>query len=205
MKNSDTYYWDGRFRRNAVKLLPGDYYANDGTEMIVTVLGSCVSACIQDRKFKIGGMNHFMLPMDASYSRSNHHVAITDDSAAARYGNVAMERLINEIIKLGGNRLNMQAKIFGGARITNAKIDIGEDNIEYVREYLDMEGINVVSEDVGGTLPRKVYYIPSTNEVFIKKIQWMNNDTIVSREEHYMETLQKKDTDGEVFFLDLNQ
>lgn len=202
MNNIQPHYWDNRFKRHAIKLLPGDYYAINGAEVIVTVLGSCVSACIQDYYLKIGGMNHFMLPMEGRYSVDGAHVHIQDDSAAARYGNVAMEWLINEIIKLGGDRHNMQAKIVGGGRVTNGTNDIGADNIDFVREYLQMENIEIISEDVGGILPRKVYYIPETNDLYIKKIQRMNNDTIVTREKNYLNSLQESAMEGQVFYLD---
>ncbi len=193
-------YWDGRFNRQAVKILPGEYFVTDAKEMIVTVLGSCISACIQDEVLKIGGMNHFMLPKDKSYNKGSH-VDVIDDSDAARYGNVAMERLINDIIKLGGSRCNMKAKIFGGGRITNSSMDIGLDNIKFVREYLQMESIEILKEDVGSELPRKVYYIPESNDVYVKKIERMNNNTIIVRENNYIKSLKKTETESQVFFL----
>lgn len=199
MDNVSNSYWDERFKRQAVKILPGEYYASNGEEMIVTVLGSCVSACIQDKVSKVGGMNHFMLPMDKSYH--NKSIDVISDTDAARYGNVAMERLINDIIKRGGNRHNLTAKIFGGARITNARTDIGAGNIKFVREYLDIEGINILSEDVGSHFPRKVYYIPETNEVFVKRIERVNNATIVDREYNYINSLDKTETESQVVFL----
>ncbi|RDH85697.1 MAG: chemoreceptor glutamine deamidase CheD [endosymbiont of Galathealinum brachiosum] len=194
-------YWDSRFKRQAVKILPGDYFVTNGKEMIVTVLGSCISACVHDELLKVGGMNHFMLPQNKSYKNNNHHIDVIDDSKAARYGNVAMERLVNDIIKLGGSRHNMKAKIFGGGRITNARTDIGLDNIDFVREYLDIENIEILSEDVGDIYPRKVYYIPESNEVYVKKIERMNNDTIMVRENNYIKSLKKTETESQVFFL----
>lgn len=193
-------YWDDRFKRKTIKILPGEYYVSDKKEMIVTILGSCISACIQDEVTRIGGMNHFMLPMDKSYK--NGSVDVTSDTDAARYGNVAMERLINEIIKLGGSRHSMTAKIFGGGRITNTSTDIGASNIDFVREYLKIEGIPVLSEDVGNVFPRKVYYIPETNEVFVKRIRRVNNLIIVDRESKYISSLDKTETESQVFFYD---
>lgn len=202
MEQSLKCYWDDRFHRNAVKLLPGDYYACDGGEVIVTVLGSCISACVYDEVLNIGGMNHFMLPNEFRQENQKNKVEPTDDSNAARYGNVAMERLINEIIKLGGNKSNMKAKIFGGGQITHSTIDVGEGNIAFSREYLGLEGVEIISEDVGGQWPRKVYFIPSTHDVFVKRIERMNNNTIVTRENSYMDSLNKTEQQGQVFFLD---
>jgi len=200
MQQSFDGYWDNRFNRQAIKILPGEYFVTAGKEIIVTVLGSCISACIQDEILKIGGMNHFMLPNDKGYSKAKH-IDVIDNSEAARYGNVAMERLINDIIKLGGNRFNLKAKIFGGGRVTNSSIDIGLDNIKFVKEYLKIEGIEILSEDVGDVYPRKVYYVPETNDVYVKKIDRLNNNTIVSREKDYIKSLKKSETESQVFFF----
>lgn len=197
LKNS---YWDNRFKRQAVKILPGEYYVTQGKEMIVTVLGSCVSACIQDVVLKIGGMNHFMLPKENNYG-SNDRIDISEGSSAARYGNVAMERIINDIVRRGGNRHNMKAKIFGGGKITKSSIDIGGDNIYFVREYLNIENIEILSEDVGSTYPRKIYYIPELNDVYVKRIERINNDTIVDREYKYINSLKRTETESQVFYL----
>jgi len=197
-----TRYWDGRFQRNVVKLLPGEYYVGNGDEMIVTVLGSCIAACIYERVMGIGGMNHFMLPFEKSSAYQNGNKVTNYDSPAARYGNVAMERLINEIIKLGGMRHNLQAKIFGGARITDSSTDIGAGNISFVREYLKLESIVVINEDVGGRLPRKVYSIPSSNEVLVKKIERVRDNTIILREKKYHSALADDEMKGEICFLD---
>ncbi|MDH5572019.1 MAG: chemoreceptor glutamine deamidase CheD, partial [Gammaproteobacteria bacterium] len=135
----------------------------------------------------------------SSYTNKNAHVV--DDSSTARYGNVAMERLINEIVKLGGDRNNMHAKIFGGGRITNTATDIGAKNISFVKEYLEFENIKVISDDVGGEFPRKVYYIPSTDDVYVKKIRRMHSDTIVTRENNYIATIDETEKAGEITFL----
>ncbi len=194
-------YWDGRFKRYAVTLLPGDYYVAEGEEMIVTILGSCISACIRDRKNGVGGMNHFMLPEDKQglYTRKNW--AQDYDCAAGRYGNVAMESLVNEILSLGGRKENMEAKLFGGGRVTASSSSVGDNNIRFAEEYLALEGIPVVTADVGGSLGRKVYYLPVTNDVFVKKIARIDSETIVSRERRYLCDLKKEDITGDVSFF----
>ena len=201
-RKSTSRYWDARFKRYVVKLLPGEYYVGNGDEMIVTVLGSCIAACIYERVLSIGGMNHFMLP-SRKFPTRDHDDSVTNyNSLASRYGNVAMERLINEIIKKGGKRCNLEVKIFGGARITNSSTDIGAGNIAFVREYLELEGITVVNEDVGGSLPRKVFYIPSSNDVFVKKIEKTDYGKIIAKEKDYQSTLKDEEVKGKVFFLD---
>lgn len=195
-------YWDSRFKRHAVKLLPGDYYVAEADEMIVTVLGSCISACIRDRKLGLGGMNHFMLPVEKTEHFSRRHWVQDYDCPAARYGNIAMEKLINEILAKGGRKENMEAKIFGGARVLDISSNVGDNNISFAREYLDIEGIPIVNSDVGGTLARKLYFIASTNDVFLKKIERMNNDTIAVRESSYLNELKNDEICGAVSFFD---
>ncbi len=199
-------YWDNRFSRTAVKLLPGDFFACTGEEMIVTVLGSCISVCLYETQLKIGGMNHFMLPEtknapSKSVKRADENKCsyVYQDSNAARYGNVAMELLINEIIKLGGHRKNLTAKIFGGGSVTRSSIDIGEKNINYIKEYLALENITITNQDVGGTHPRKVYFVPKINDVYVKAIRNIHNNTIEQRETRYQKTLVQ--SANNVFYL----
>ncbi|HEY5020126.1 MAG TPA: hypothetical protein VII17_03830, partial [Steroidobacteraceae bacterium] len=155
-----TRYWDREHHGFAVKLLPGEYYVTTAGERIATVLGSCVSACVRDRRLGIGGMNHFMLPLDASKGTSAWGAAV---SAATRYGNVAMERLINDILKLGGRRESLEVKLVGGGKVLDGMdIDIGARNIEFVRKYVADEGFGVAGEDLGDIYPRKVHYAPDS-------------------------------------------
>ena len=107
--------WDTELGVPVAKLLPGDYYVTRHDEAIFTVLGSCVSACVRECKMGIGGMNHFMLPLDQSGGTS----AWSDNlhSSATRYGNVAMEHLINDIMRLGGQRSNLEFKVIGGGKV----------------------------------------------------------------------------------------
>ena len=98
------FYFDRNFDSEAVKLLPGEYFVTNKDMMLVIVLGSCVAACIRDHRSGIGGMNHFMLP-DAGGDSNNPL------NASARYGTYAMEILINQLLKLGAQRSNLEAKV----------------------------------------------------------------------------------------------
>jgi chemotaxis protein CheD len=187
------HYWDRRHGMPAAKILPGEYYVTNHDEIITTVLGSCVSACVRDRLFGIGGMNHFMLPASEG---GDWNGAVDAASTVTRYGNFAMEHMINDILKHGGHRRNLEVKIFGGGRIINAKTNIGATNIEFVREYLQLEGLTIASEDVGDIYPRKILYFPLTGRVRVKKLKDMHNDTIVQREQRYKQELEAKPQDG---------
>ena len=187
-------YWDESRDMIAAKLLPGEYYVTRVEETIVTVLGSCVSACIRDTVFGIGGMNHIMLPMSQSDGSWEQLGATT----SARYGNFAMEQLVNEILKHGGKRQNLEAKIFGGGRILAHMTDIGRKNIEFVERYLLTDAIKVVARDLGEVYPRKVYYTPATGRASVKKLQSLHNSTIAEREANYLTQLKKKPVAGDV-------
>jgi chemotaxis protein CheD len=188
-------YWDTSRDMYAAKLLPGEYYVTRGDEIIVTVLGSCVSACIRDTVFGIGGMNHFMLPINANKGGSWEEAGVGEST---RYGNFAMERLINDILKNGGNRKNLEVKVFGGGKILSNMTDVGRKNIDFVVEYLNTEGLRVAARDLGDIYPRKVCYTPSTGKVHIMKLRSLHNNTIIERETMYQKQLVDKPIAGDV-------
>jgi chemotaxis protein CheD len=185
-------YWDKSQDSITAKILPGEYYVTKNNECVTTVLGSCVSACIRDTRMGIGGMNHFMLPVNKGV---NVDSIISD---AARYGNFAMEHLINDIIKNGGIRNNLEFKLFCGGKIMQAMMDVGKKNIDFVLEYLLEEGFKSIADDLGGNYPRKVVYFPRTGKVRMKKLKSMHNDTIVTREKTYMDHLKVEPVQGDV-------
>lgn len=188
-------YWDRLHGIIAAKILPGEYYVTLGDEMIVTVLGSCISACVRDPVAKVGGMNHFMLPMS---NRQDAERWGGGADAPTRYGNYAMEHMLNDIFKQGGRRERLEVKIIGGGQIIAHMTDVGRRNIEFVKHYLRSEGLKVVGSDVGGIHPRKVYYFPVTGRGQVKKLTSLHNNTITERERQYLSTLQTQPIAGEV-------
>ncbi len=192
-------YWDEKYEKVCAKILPGEYYVTAMDEGVTTVLGSCVSACIRDRVFGIGGMNHFMLPR--SETSTNGSWDNTTVSASARYGNFAMEHLINNILSNGGRRSNLEVKVFGGGRILAQMTDIGKKNIEFVLEYIKHEGLNLLSQDLGDIFPRKVMYFPATGKVLVKKLKALE-ETVIKREKEYLDSLRQKPVEGEIDLFD---
>lgn len=186
-------YYDRTFDCEAAKILPGEYYFTHKPMLIVTVLGSCVSACVRDRVSGIGGMNHFMLPDSGGD-------ALSPASASMRYGAYAMEVLINQILKAGARRENLEAKVFGGGNVLRGftTINVGERNAEFVRDFLRAENIRIVAEDLNDVHPRKVYYFPETGKVLVKKLKQLNNYTLVKREQDYASRLKTNDVAGEI-------
>ena len=154
--------------------------------MIGTVLGSCVSACIRDRISGIGGMNHFMLP-EAGVDQNN------PVSESARYGAYAMELLVNQLMKIGANRKNLEAKVFGGGNVLRnlSIINIGDRNANFVRKYLKNEDIRIVGEDLSDRYARKVYFFPVTGKVMVKKIEIVTS-SIINMEKDYYESISAK-------------
>ena len=189
-------YWDTTNNIFAAKLLPGEFYVSMNGELITTVLGSCVSACIRDTKSGVGGMNHFMLPIDIS--RDGKSWKNTPVNTQTRYGNIAMERLINVILAGGGKRENLEIKLFGGGKVLQIDTDIGSKNIDFVKRYLDIEGLAVAAEDVGGTRPRKIQYYPSTGRARVKSLNSLHNDTLKKRETSYIETINNTPIEGKI-------
>ncbi len=185
-------YFDPLKNIVAAKILPGEFYVSTSGEMIATVLGSCISACIRDPIVQIGGMNHFMLPID----NKNIGQDLTSEqlAVACRYGDFAMEKLINVIISNGGKRKNLEVKIFGGGRVVSQmhSSDVGQKNIDFVHEYLRYEGLAISSEDTGDIFPRKVHYFSDSGRVLVKKLRTVNNPTISVREDDYYSKLLKK-------------
>jgi chemotaxis protein CheD len=189
-------YWDKDNKCVAAKLLPGEYYVTLRDEAVVTVLGSCVSACIRDRKTGIGGMNHFMLPENARTDGRQWGGDVL--SSATRFGNNAMERLINDILKNGGERRALEVKIFGGGRILAQMTDIGHRNIEFVHDYLRTESLALVAEDTGDTCPRKIVYFPASGRVRVKKLRSLHNETIIQRETRYLQDIGQAPVSGSI-------
>jgi len=186
-------YYDQQHDSEAAKILPGEYYATTRDMLLVTVLGSCVCACIRDKVSGIGGMNHFMLP-DAGQDQNNPL------GASARYGAYAMEILINQLLKMGAKRGNFEAKVFGGGAVLRGftVANIGERNADFVLKFLDMEKIPVAAQDLLDIYPRKVYYFPRTGLVRVKKLRRVHNDTIISRESEYVTRLHFAKVEGDV-------
>lgn len=189
-------YWDQENQIVAAKLMPGDYYVTKQDEMITTVLGSCVAACIRDVVTGVGGMNHFMLPETSKSRLNDRDEAVVGN--ASRYGNYAMEHLINSILQNGGKRKNLEVKLFGGGKIIATLGDVGARNIQFVLDYVDTEALNLVSQDLGDIYPRKVNFFPHTGRVRMKKIKDLHNQTIFMREKQYSSSIKDVPVEGSV-------
>lgn len=175
-----------------VKVFPGEYYVTSkADETIVTILGSCVAACIRDPIAGIGGMNHFMLPQDKVG-------AWAGDLKSTRYGNFAMEKLLNELIKAGCVRERLEIKVFGGGNVTDTTNEVGTDNSDFVLRYLKAEGLRCAAQDLKGNYPRRIHYTPATGKVVRKFLGTVEKYSITREETEYASRLSERKTGGEI-------
>lgn len=117
--------------------------------VLTTLLGSCVAVCLHDPISRVGGMNHFLLPGRISDAgRNNSH------------GVHSMELLINQLIRLGGKKDRMVARVFGGANMLNNEMSVGERNGKFALEFLEAEGIEVLGSSLGGNRARRIRFWP---------------------------------------------
>jgi len=187
-------FWDPQLDSWTVKILPGEYYVTRGEEAVTTVLGSCISACVRDPVRNVGGMNHFMLPQDASTGPNNWlDPAI---GLATRYGSYAMESLVNDLLKLGATRERLEIKVFGGGRVLSGMTDVGARNIAFLRSYVQLEGYRVTAEDLGGIQPRKVVYFPTSGRVRMRRLRPVENRTISHHEQLYLASIGNQAAGG---------
>ncbi|MGH1462014.1 MAG: chemotaxis protein CheD [Neptuniibacter sp.] len=186
-------FWEPRWSKYAVKVAPGEFYVSNSDMVITTVLGSCISVCIHDPVKKLGGLNHFMLPNSGSND---------DLSRSMRYGFFAMEQLINELMKYGCRRESLQIKLTGGGEMIRSAINqIGQQNIDFILQYLKDEGLNFIASDLGGNRARKVAYFPLEGRMLVNKLDHREDQRLIEEERTFRVDVDSHldDTDVELF------
>ncbi len=183
--------------KRSISIHIGGFHASREPTVIETLLGSCVAVCLHDNVARIGGMNHILLPGKADLRHFDN---------VARYAINAMELLINRVMKLGGQRPNLVAKVFGGAHVLPAvspENDMGARNSEFVLEFLQMEAISIVSQDLGGHDTRKIYFHTDSGEVFLKRTRPTCCQNAGFEETRFVELARKKaEESGDVALFD---
>lgn len=140
-------------------LYPGTIFAEPCEYQISTVLGSCVAVCLWDQVIRRGGMNHMMLPLWNG-----------EGLATPKYGNIAMEKLLDKVLSIGCRREHLVAKVFGGANVSGSGLEvfmIGDRNILLAFQMLEEFGIPVVAKDVGGRVGRKIVMNSASGVVLV--------------------------------------
>lgn len=174
---------------------PGEFYVSTQPVIISTLLGSCVAACLYDPVQRILGMNHFLL--------AYRHPFLSNtvlESDAGRYGLYAMELLINDMLRLGANKLNLKAKVFGGGNVLQLREEnclgqaVGDTNLRFIKEFLHNERIPIVSSSIGGNIGRKIHFLGSDFSVYVKPIFHADNQEIERIERlFWLKTLKQLD------------
>lgn len=182
-------YVEGNSGLTIVNVHAGDCFVTDNpNEVAATVLGSCISACIRDPIARVGGMNHFLLPATQNTS-----------GESARFGAFAMEQLINEIFKRGGVRERLEVKLFGGGNVIESSALIGDKNARFAKEYVQLEELQLLAEDTGGTWPRKVRYHPVEGRAMVRTLRRDDDYKNVRKEEEgYRNKIIKPKADNDL-------
>jgi chemotaxis protein CheD len=154
-----------------------------------------VAACIRDPRLGIGGMNHFMLPQGRTGGWGR-------DPESTRFGNFAMEKLINELMKMGCSRESLEIKVFGGGNVTESNIAVGTDNAQFALRYLEAERLRCVAQDLGGRFPRRIHYSPATGRV-VRRLLGRDASGAVARDEfEHAKRLSTRAPAGEIDLFD---
>ena len=144
-------------------LYPGMVFAKSEDFVISTILGSCIAVCLWDRFLRVGGMNHYLLPLWNG-----------EGLQTPKFGNVSIPALIDKMLLLGCTRGNLSAKVFGGSNVletSSSFLRVGERNIHLAETALKEAKITIACQDVGGTQGRKILFRTSSGEVFVKKLR----------------------------------
>lgn len=147
--------------RSQVYLHAGDLVVANSPTAIVTILGSCVSVCLWDAEAGVGGMNHYLLPFHVEREKS------------ARFGSVAIPRLVEEVVIAGADPRRLQAKVFGGASVIGAFTKgrrLGDENARLALESLLAIGVPVIEQDLGGTRGRKLVFHSDDGAAWIRTL-----------------------------------
>jgi chemotaxis protein CheD len=173
-----------------VRILPGEIFVTRHDEFITTVVGSCIAVCIRDPVLRVGGMSLFMLPALTGQERGDR--GADAGGQALRYGRFELERLINEVTKLGADRTRLKAKMFGGGRNISGVTDAAAKTIAFVRQFLRQEGLPVVEEKLGDSHPRCVMYFPNSGTALVKRLPSRYAASVANREMQYFNSLLRE-------------
>jgi chemotaxis protein CheD len=142
-------------------LQPGQLMVAVQPRRIVTILGSCVAVCLYDPRLRVGGSSHHLLPYWAG-----------DGHRSARFGNVAVERLVEEMAHAGCRRTDLVAKVFGGACVLDAFQEtsrhLGAKNVDAALLALGAAGVAVVAQDTGGRRGRRLVFDSASGEALLR-------------------------------------
>lgn len=155
--------YDYKLKSSITNIYVGECCIGGRNDIISTVLGSCVAICLYDIDLQVGGMVHYLLPMEKV---NNSHLN------PMTYGDNSIKYLLESLNSRNDWKQNLVAKIFGGSNILKSEIknNIGGMNIKFAKKELKKRNIKILSEDVGGQKSRRIYFFPGKNKVFLKEV-----------------------------------
>lgn len=143
---------------NAHFLHAGQVHISQSAQSIVMILGSCAAVCIWDSIHAVGGATHFLLPVWDGRG-----------VASPRYGNVAINALLQKLTEAGAHKEHLRAKVFGGGCLFDSmrgqnpiREHLGKRNVQTALEMLAKEHIPVISVEAGIDRGQRVVFHPST-------------------------------------------
>ena len=178
---------------------PGDFYAEECDCILATVTGSCIVVCLHEWRRNIGAMGHFIVP-----GSPGTHEIYSDEIAS--HGINSMEHLVALVVKLGGDRKNLRAKLFGASYLpgTSGFKDVIAGNISFLHDYFSIEKIPVEKEDLGGDRRRKLYFYPVTGKVY-RRLLSKNEETsefIEMEKEYIQRTIRERGSFGKIVMFE---
>jgi chemotaxis protein CheD len=185
--------WDPVHHRWTVRIVPGELFVTPHDESISTILGASLSVCMRDPVLRIGGMNHFILPILIDEATG---VPTRDTTEALRYGRSVMERLLSEVLRLGASRERLKAKMYGGYRHMQPGNGASEATITFARRYLREQGVPVVAEKLGAGHPRRLVYFPSSGMALMDRLPNRLVAAVAKREMQYVQSLIQRPSMG---------
>ncbi len=178
-------YWRDKWQCFGVNIKQGDYCVTDQKVVITTVLGSCISVCLHDKQTGFGGINHFMLPTKCDDN---------DMYRPFRFGAFAMEQMVNQLLKQGAEKDQLEVKVIGGAKMMGKLSNIGQLNIDFITQYINDEKLHLVAQDIAGDQGRKLAFFPSTGRLLVSRIAQIENQQLLATESKNFNKSEKLDS-----------
>ena len=178
--------WDPRHHRWTEKIVPGELFATSHDESISTILGTSLAICIRDPVLRIGGMNHFILPLQADEEGGSQ---TCDAAEAIRYGRSVMEQLFSAVLRLGADPDRLKAKMYGGRRNIAPGNEASSGTITFARRFLRDQGVPVVAEKLGDGYPRRLTYFPNSGLALLDRLPNRLVAALAKREMKYVRSL----------------
>ncbi|MBU0995585.1 MAG: chemotaxis protein CheD [Proteobacteria bacterium] len=131
--------------------------------VVITVLGSCISATLYHPQKKIGMINHALLPADPGQNDF-------------KYVDSSIRFMADHLLRKGIHPNELEVKLFGGARqsasgLPGQGIDVGGQNIKVAVATLLKLGFSISASDTGGCFGRKIFFIQDNGKVYTKMIK----------------------------------